>query len=148
MKKGHGGNHRYRKYIDIILDETARLERLVQQVRQFAEIQSATLCRDNLETVIHELLNIFQPMARNQNITFSPDVHLDRPYFTIDSFQLILALSNIIENAMESMPNGGTLEFKVNQDNDGLKCVTLRLPFDLLIYPKALHITTIRPFRL
>lgn len=123
LKRGFGGDKRYQKYIDIILDETARLERLVRQVREYSEVQSVSMSIDNLGTVIDEVLTSFKPIAKEKNIKLIPDIHFERTLVKMDSRQLITALSNIIENAIESMPHGGTLEFKVMQDTENTSIV-------------------------
>jgi len=112
------GNVEVQKYTDIILGETERLERLVRKVRELADVQSASLHPDNLESVIEEVLNSFRPLADRQNVKILTSVDHDLPLVDIDSPQIVIALSNIFENALESMHDNGVLELNAHREND------------------------------
>jgi signal transduction histidine kinase len=123
LKKKLGENNKFQNYIDIILDETARLERLVKQVRELADVQSASLTLDRIGPVIDEVLDRFEHSATKQNVELIKSIDGDTPHTMIDPPQLATALSNIMENALESMTDGGTLELKVNRDNDHIMII-------------------------
>lgn len=109
------------KYSDIILGETARLERLVKKVREFSEVQSAELKPGKLETVIDKILERFKPLADSKNIEIALSIDPDLPLINLDSGQMVTALSNLFENALESMHHKGILELKVNiKGNDSV----------------------------
>jgi signal transduction histidine kinase len=118
IKNLSNDNIEVNKYIDIILGETARLERLVRKVHEFADVQSASLHPGNLESVIDKVLNRFIPLAYKQNVEIVRSFNNDLPLIDMDPSQLIIALSNIIENALESMHDNGRIELTVNKDND------------------------------
>ena len=111
-------NIEIKKYIDIILGETARLERLVRKVHEFADVQSASLHPGNLESVIDKVLNRFRPLADRQNVEIVTSFDNDLPLIDLDPSQLVIALSNIFENALESMHDNGRIELTVNKVND------------------------------
>jgi len=111
-------NIEIKKYIDIILGETARLERLVRKVHEFADVQSASLHPGNLESAIDKVLNRFRPLADRQNVEIVTSFDNDLPLIDLDPSQLVIALSNIFENALESMHDNGRIELTVNKDND------------------------------
>jgi len=123
LKRKLDENHKFQHYIDIILDETARLERLVKQVRELADVQSASLTPDSIGPVIDDVLDRFEHLATKQNVELIKSIDGDTPHTMIDPLQLVTALSNIMENALESMPDGGTLELKVNRDNDHIMII-------------------------
>jgi two-component system sensor histidine kinase HydH len=112
------GNIEILEYSDIILTESARLERLVKKVRELADVQSAYLYPANLVPVIDQILNNFSSLAEKQNVKISTSLEKDLPLINMDPSQIGIALSNILENALESMPNKGTLELTVTREND------------------------------
>lgn len=112
--------HKLKRYTDIILSETVRLERLVKQVHEFAEVQSATLSPGNIGIVIGEILNRFRPLADKQGIRLLTQIDSDLPLIKMDSYQITTALSNIIENAFESITGEGYLELKVSLDKNSI----------------------------
>ncbi|MFC1891955.1 ATP-binding protein [Thermodesulfobacteriota bacterium] len=109
-----------RKYTDIILSETARLERLVQQVREFSEVQSATLSPDSIPSVIETAIKTFSPLAETLNVNILTSIEDQLPLMNIDSSQLVIALSNLIENALEAMHEGGKINIEVKQIDNNL----------------------------
>ncbi|MBW1765691.1 MAG: GHKL domain-containing protein, partial [Deltaproteobacteria bacterium] len=120
IKKALNEDNRLNEYIDIIVDESARLEKLVNEVREFADAQSASLSLDSIVDVMNEVSKKFKPLANRQDVKFEMDIAEDTPLINMDMSQLVSAMSNIIENALESMPDGGTLALKVIRKNDNL----------------------------
>ena len=112
------GNIEIQKYTDIILGETDRLERLVRKVHELIDVQSASMNPGNLEPVIEEVLNSFKPLADRQNVKILTSVDHDLPLIDMDPPQIVIALSNIFENALESMHDNGVLELNVHREND------------------------------
>ncbi|MFH1487397.1 MAG: ATP-binding protein [Pseudomonadota bacterium] len=106
------------KYIDIILDESARLEKLVKQVREFAEVQSAVLNPDFIGPVISQIIKEFDSSAKNQGVTFLAETAAGDLMIQMDVPQLLIALSNIVENALDSMPQGGALSLRAKRKDD------------------------------
>jgi len=112
------------RYADIILSETMRLENLVKKVHEFLDIQSAILKSDYIEPAIDKVLTRFKPIAERQGVEMLISVEHDLPLIDIDQPQVVIALSNIFENALDAMRNGGKLEFFVNRvDDHGIKIV-------------------------
>ena len=125
MKRELPKNYKLQKYIDIILDESGRLERLVREVHEFLDIQSASLVLAKVEPVIQEVLQIFEPLAQSRKVELVVEVPKDLPGLYLDSSQLVIALSNIMENALEAMPGGGTLSLTIKCDGRHLS-ITFR----------------------
>ena len=106
------------KYTDIILGETARLERLVKQVRRLSEVQSADLTPGSILPVLERTIRTYEPLAKKQKIDFHVYVEKDLPTINIDEHQMVTAFSNIIENALESMNANGELTFRASPDGN------------------------------
>jgi signal transduction histidine kinase len=121
IKESLNEDKRFHEYIDIIMGEAARLERLVKQVHEFAGIQSASLSPDKIEPVIDRVLNRFVPMSERQDVKIIQHIDQELPLIIMDSSQMEIALSNIIENALESMHDGGTLDLKVSRDDNSIQ---------------------------
>jgi signal transduction histidine kinase len=118
VKNAVKDDQKLQKYIDIILDQTERLEHLVRQVRKFADVQTASLSLDNIRSVIAEVLDRFHSVFNKQDVKIVTEIEKDLPLINMDALQLVTALSNIIENALESMPNGGDLELSVKRKSN------------------------------
>lgn len=104
------------RYADIILSETSRLERLVEKVHELIDVQSASLSPGRLQPVIEQVLNRFETLSKKQHVEIQTFIDRDLPVIQMDSSQMITALSNIFENAFESMSENGRIVFKVRRD--------------------------------
>ena len=105
-----------RKYADIILSETARLERLVKKVHQLVDIQFASMKTSRIETVIEKVLNEFKEISRKQHVTINLDIEEKLPPLQMDPPQMVTALCNIFENALESMDDKRIISLLVKRD--------------------------------
>lgn len=116
--KNHGNDPEVSRYSKIIILETARLERLVKQVRRLAEVQTAVLNQGSIIPVIEKTVETYEPLAKKQDIDFRVSVEKNIPLVNIDEPQLFTAFSNIFENALESMNNRGQLSFSVKTEGN------------------------------
>ena len=119
LKNSYSHDPEVSRYTEIILGETARLERLVKQVHRLAEVQTADLTPGNILPLIEKILKSFEPHAKKQNIVFQLSAEENIPDINMDESQLVTAFSNIFENALESMTKGGqlTISLKIEENH-------------------------------
>lgn len=108
------------KYLNVILEESERLESLVRQVHEYTSVLAATLAIDDIRATLHEVVNKFEPIAQQQGVTLVTKIDESLPLTRMASSQIMTALSNIMENALEAMPNGGELVLETKQRNSQL----------------------------
>ena len=108
------------KYLNGILEESERLESLVRQVHEYTSVLAATLAMDDIRATLHDVVNKFEPIAQQQGVTLVTKIDESLPLTRMASSQIMTALSNIMENALESMPNGGELVLEAKQTNSQL----------------------------
>ncbi|OPX38983.1 MAG: hypothetical protein B1H12_00990 [Desulfobacteraceae bacterium 4484_190.2] len=108
------------KYLNVILEQSARLESLVRQVHEYASVLAATLAMGDIRATLHEVVNKFKPIAHQQGVTLVTKIDEDLPLIRMASPQIITALSNIMENALEAMPYGGELVLEAKQRDSQL----------------------------
>lgn len=123
IKKELAGNEKLVKYVDIIVDETHRLEKLVKRIRQFAEVQVCSPALENPGTVLLEALTQAKPFAEKQGVAIVKEISPHLSEMKLDANQLLTALNNLLENALEAMPGGGTLSLKANHTGSHLVIV-------------------------
>jgi len=105
----------------IIESKIEHLNKIVEQILDFARTTEPKLAPVNLNDLVEELGLLVRHKLANQGIKFIRDLQSNLPTVLGDAPQLEQAFLNLILNAAESMPNGGSLTIKSrsikNQDS-------------------------------
>ena len=100
------------KDTQIIESKIEHLNKIVEQILDFARTTEPTLAPVNLNDLVDELGLLVRHKLANQNVRLIRDLHPDLPMVLGDAQQLEQAFLNLILNAAEAMPNGGSLTIK------------------------------------
>ena len=123
MKADLEMNNKFQKYLDIILNETSRLEKLVQDVKEIAEMQTAYLQPANMNNLLSKVIEDFSPIISRQSIHLETDIEEGLPTITLDKAQISRALKNIIENSIEALSTHGTLRLTARVVDSNIRIV-------------------------
>lgn len=99
-----------------ILRSTKIIDDLLGFTRGFTAIKEKT----NLTEIIGKALAQYPPP---DNITLESDLLVDLPELYIDAQQISQILNNLISNACQAMPEGGTLTVSVERQNEEVQVV-------------------------
>lgn len=97
------------KYVDIILKETARLQKMVEDVDRFTRMPEPVLRDIKLSTLVRGVLGIWDEEHGTEEIKMETRLVPEDPTVRIDRDQMTRALIHLLCNAKEAMPEGGTL---------------------------------------
>ncbi len=93
----------------IIDEKIGHLNRIVEQILDFARTTEPQFAPVNLNALIDELGLLVRHKLKNHNIQFERKLQPDLPPVMGEAGQLEQAFLNLILNAVEAMPRGGTL---------------------------------------
>jgi len=93
----------------IIGQKIEHLNKIVEQILDFARTNEPKLAAVNLNELIEELGLLVRHKLQNQDIRWLLRLRADLPAILADAAQLEQAFLNLILNAAEAMPRGGTL---------------------------------------
>jgi signal transduction histidine kinase len=93
----------------IISEKMEHLNRIVEQILDFARTKEPLLAPVNLNRVVEELALLVRHKLKNQNVELVKTLHTDLPSVMGEAAQLEQIFLNLILNAAEAMPSGGTL---------------------------------------
>ena len=96
----------------IIDAKIEHLNKIVEQILDFARTTEPKLVPVNLNELVDELGLLVRHKLANQNVRLIRDLQSDLPLVMGDAPQLEQAFLNLILNAAEAMPDGGTLTIK------------------------------------
>jgi len=100
------------KDAQIIESKIEHLNKIVEQILDFARTTEPTLAPVNLNELIEELGLLVRHKLANQNIKLIRNLQTDLPPVMGDAPQLEQAFLNLILNAAEAMSDGGTLTIR------------------------------------
>ena len=96
----------------IIGEKMDHMNRIVEQVLDFARSTEPNLAAINLNQLIDDLGLLTRHKLANQNIVLARDLEPSLPVVMADATQLEQAFLNLILNAVEAMPHGGKLTIR------------------------------------
>jgi len=94
---------------DVILDEVARLDRIVENMLLFARPPQPNLSLEHLQECVERALLLVQEEASERGIAVETDFSPDLARIWIDPDQMVQVALNLFQNAAQAMEGGGTL---------------------------------------
>jgi two-component system, sporulation sensor kinase A len=115
------------EYLSIISEELDRIDMIVNEFMSLAKPQAIQYERGNLISILDSTVNVLRPQAMLDNV----QVHIN--YSKQDNFELLCSQDqlkqvfvNILKNAIESMPNGGTVSISVHRLKNSRVAITFK----------------------
>jgi len=109
------------RYLNIVNEESHRLERTVSGILSVAEVEagSFTLVRDDvrLDILLKQLKADHETHAREKKIKFDFDIPPKLPVLHADRDKILLALHNLVGNALKYTPENNSVTLQVAQTN-------------------------------
>lgn len=104
--------------VQTIQKECRHLEDILNAFLKFARVGKLSLTPTDLNEVVSEFIEFFQPEAREHGIEISPHLSGDLPFVALDTSLMRQVLLNLALNAQQAMPSGGLLELQTFARDD------------------------------
>lgn len=119
----------YLRFTEIMRAEVGRLDTIVDRFLALARPSRFTLTEEPLATVLEELLALLSSQATAQKIQVVTDLALGEAKVRMDRQQLTHAFLNVFLNAIQAMPDGGTLTVRAK----AISNFELRIPQSAIV---------------
>ena len=106
------------KSLQYILEEIERIDNIVKGLMDFASPTKLNLEQQSLAPVLQSVLSLMEANLTHHQIDLSLKLASDLPDLHFDSDKIKQAFMNVVLNAMEAMPQGGTLTISTFQQNE------------------------------
>jgi len=105
----------HQRLLDVIIEEVDRLNGVVSQFLNYAKPYQLNRKTQWLNPLVEKTISIIRAGNLPENMAIEQDLHPDMPPVHIDAEQMVQVILNIAYNAMEGMPEGGTLTFRTSR---------------------------------
>lgn len=106
--------------LETIFFHMNRISDILKQLSSFSKTPPMELKPCKVNSLIEESLALIRYDQRVQDITVVRDLRPDMPAITMDGNQLSQVIVNIVLNAADAMPNGGTLTIRSRVEDNSI----------------------------
>ena len=108
-------------YLAIIMNELDRIDMIVNEFMSLAKPQAIQFERDNLLSILESTINVLHPQALLHNVQIKVNYTKEDIELLCSPNQLKQVFVNFIKNAIEAMPEGGSVHIDVQgQENNSV----------------------------
>jgi PAS domain S-box-containing protein len=116
-------------------NEISRLNHLVGEFRTISRRERYDFRPTQLATLVEDIIKMEAPQFEKQRICVETRVPADIPSLNLDRDKIKQALLNLIKNAIEAMPEGGSLSIEAKKTSHGARlCIAdtgVGIPLDV-----------------
>ena len=109
-----------RQSLQYILEEIERIDNIVKGLMDFARPTTLNLAEQPLVPTLQAVLSLMEANLTHHQIRLVLEFAPDLPDLQFDSDKIKQAFMNVVLNAMEAMPQGGTLSVTIFKLEDGI----------------------------
>jgi len=122
VQKAFEKNKRQRDF-ELISEEISRLDNIVRDFLEFSSSRKLSLEKCNISDLINKTVELLDYKLKAANVKVQWDQPKGLPTVDADSQQLRQVVMNVLNNAIEALPNGGIVRIaaqrKQNANNNG-----------------------------
>src|SRR5262249_30203396 len=114
-----------KEFLSTIIDESSRLNQLIQSFLDIAYIESGrqkiTKSEFEIAHVLQDLLNVVGPVAAQKHIALESAADMNGMRIRADRLLLYQALTNLLTNAVKYSPAGTRVSIGVSNGNNAIR---------------------------
>ncbi|MGQ9604240.1 MAG: ATP-binding protein [bacterium] len=115
VRRNMPDDHRDAKALDVIIAETIRLERILNEHLTFAKLSPPELRPENVNRVIEETIDLLREAILEKKANLEVNLASDLPLVNIDADKIKQVFINILQNAIDTISEGGSIRVSSNR---------------------------------
>jgi len=120
LKKLEGGESSLAPTLKRLKDEISRLQRLVGEFGTISRKEKYVFRPVDLARLIDDMVELQSPLVAEKAIELRTDLARDLPAIPLDADKIKQALLNLLKNAVEAMPRGGSISITASRSRDAI----------------------------
>jgi len=121
VAKKLGSEDPSRKKLEIVIQQTARLDAMVKEMLAFGKPLELDATKTNINDLIEESLAVAQPTAREAGVELEADLEPSLPALSVDVAKIKQVILNLITNAVQASPAGKKVLVKTHRSGNGIR---------------------------
>ncbi|MGQ9644751.1 MAG: sensor histidine kinase, partial [Ignavibacterium sp.] len=106
------------KILQLISDESSRCGRIVKDLLHFSHQDELKFVHSSIKDIVNRAIKLMSHHFQINNVKIKLDFKIDDIYVECDAQRIEQALIAILVNAVEAMPEGGTITISVAKEFD------------------------------
>ncbi|WP_077324515.1 PAS domain S-box protein [Virgibacillus siamensis] len=106
-----------KEYSEVIFSELNRIEELLSELLVLARPQKVKSVKRGLKVLLAQVISLIETQAKQNDIKIEKYIESDLPDINCDGNQIKQVFINLLKNAIEAMPNGGTIFISLKKHN-------------------------------
>jgi signal transduction histidine kinase len=112
----------------LVSDEVTRLDRIIGNFLEFSRPPEVHVRQCGISTLLEKTMELFTPRMQQSRIKCSCEIKPGLPQVMADPCQLRQVVGNLLANAVDAMPGGGSLRISADAEKDqGKDAVIVRV---------------------
>jgi signal transduction histidine kinase len=99
--------------LNLIVQQTQRLDNVIQNVRKATRLPEPHFEVLTVQQILNETLPLIEPFMQRNKVKMTVNIDEKGKPLYVDRYRIQTALMNIIQNALEAMPQGGIINISV-----------------------------------
>ncbi len=104
--------------LELIVQQTQRLDMVIQNVRRATRLPEPHFEIISISELLNETLPLVEPLILKSDIRLNVNVQENIPPLYVDRYRFQVALLNLIENAVEAIPQNGEIIISASVQQD------------------------------
>jgi two-component system NtrC family sensor kinase len=112
--EGSGSVDDLSEYLGLIKSEAFRCKTITTDLLDFSRVRPGERSPVDASDIVRSAANLISHQKRGKDILHELDIEADLPFVAADAGQIQQAIVALATNAIDAMPDGGTLTFRVS----------------------------------
>lgn len=100
------GDEASRKKLEVVIEETARLEGMIKEMLEFGRPMELTLSEGNLNDMAEETMEVARPIAEKAGVLLKTELDKSLPALKLDVLRFKQVFMNLVVNAIQASSPG------------------------------------------